>query len=334
MTGSALSDFPVEDLPNRSGLGREYGKPHDGTYFMNWNPLLLSSDLPAGKIVGKDFLGTRVIVYRDAEGRPVVQSAYCPHVGTDLSLGAIVDGTVRCPYHFWKFATDGRCVEIPGGVQIPNGARVYNYPAAERWGIVWAFNGETPLYGLPEFPNVAEEDLVFLAGWHGLRPVEGYIGSSNFVDFQHLEWVHGVKNPLPDSIVYEDYLVKVHQTSPERSGDSYLYGCTWLALNFHYNDGSDRFFMAGSSQVAPGLGDAFYVVAIRREEAEKLGEQAAQEVLQKKIAYLKKLYSEDEPILFSIRFRGRRGKLVESDAHLARALRYFEKYPRAAPFDV
>ena len=91
-------------LPNHAFLGREYRRESDGTYLQNWNPLLLACDLRAGEIVGKDFLGTRVIVYRGPDGRPVVQSAYCPHVGADLSLGKLVDGNIRCAYHHWKFS--------------------------------------------------------------------------------------------------------------------------------------------------------------------------------------------------------------------------------------
>ena len=93
----------VPILPPPPFAGQEYGKEPDGTYLKNWNPLMLAEELPAGKIVGRDFLGTRVIVYRDAEGRPVVQSAYCPHVGADLAQGCLVDGAVRCAYHHWKF---------------------------------------------------------------------------------------------------------------------------------------------------------------------------------------------------------------------------------------
>jgi nitrite reductase/ring-hydroxylating ferredoxin subunit len=250
-------------LPIAGSLGREYGREDDGTYLQNWNPLLLAAELPPGKIVGKDFLGTRVIVYRNPDGKPVVQSAYCPHVGADLSLGTLVDGNVRCAYHHWKFAPDGRCLEIPEATRIPPAVCIYNYPAAEAWGLIWAFNGEQPLFGLPEMPNVAESDLVYITARHGLRSVEGYISSSNVVDFQHLKTVHGIKNPIPTSIVFDDYVVKVHQEAPDRVADSHLYGATWLGIHLQYPNAPERFFMAGSSQVAPGLSDAFYLVAMR-----------------------------------------------------------------------
>ena len=184
-------------------------------------------------------------------------------------------------------------------------------------------------------PNVAADELIYEVACHGLRPVEGFISSSNVVDFQHLKTVHGIANPIPTSIVFDDYIVKVHQEAPDRIANSYLYGATWLGIHLQYPNMPERFFMAGSAQVAPGLSDAFYLVAMRRSEAEKIGEEAARARLQQQIAYVKKLYSEDEPILFSMRFRGRgKSKLIGIDQHFARFLQYVDSYPRAKPFDV
>src|SRR6266851_4208068 len=56
-------------------------------YHQSWFPVALTSDVPASRPLGRDFLGTRVVIYRDATGRAVVQGAYCPHLGADLSVG-------------------------------------------------------------------------------------------------------------------------------------------------------------------------------------------------------------------------------------------------------
>jgi phenylpropionate dioxygenase-like ring-hydroxylating dioxygenase large terminal subunit len=318
-----------------SYLGREYRREHDGTYLQNWNPLLLAAELPPGKIVGRDFLGTRVIVYRDPDGKPIVQSAYCPHVGADLSQGEIVNGRVRCAYHHWQFATDGKCVAIPSTNRIPPVARIYNYPAAERWGLIWAFNGVAPLHELPEMPNIPEQDLYYKVFHHGLRPIEGWISSSNLVDFQHLTSVHGIADAIPKSVVFDKYVINVRQESASRIADTRLYGGTWLTAHTQYSDGTERMFMAGSSQVGPGQSDAYFIVLRRKSEVEKLGVEAANELIEKQVAYVKKLYREDEPILFTMRFRGRgKSALLDVDRHFGAFLDYIEKYPRSAPFDV
>lgn len=317
-------------------LGREYKWPHDGTYLQNWNPLLLSEELPAGKIVSKAFLGTKVIVYRDADGKPVVQSAYCPHLGADLSTGELIEGKVRCPYHHWSFGANGRCVHIPDEPKIPKGAYISNYPAAEKWGLIWAFNGETPLYGVPDLPNIAEEDVIFRARRHAIRPIEGWISTSNSVDFQHLKTVHGLGNVNPTKIEFGDYTVQIRMETEQRIGETIISGGTWSSFHVRFpKEGTERFFMAGSAQVAPGYSEAYFVVAVRRAEAEKIGPEATEERLRAHTDWVYKLYSEDEPILFAIRFRERgRRILVGLDRHFAAFLKQVEQYPRSAPFDV
>jgi phenylpropionate dioxygenase-like ring-hydroxylating dioxygenase large terminal subunit len=315
-------------LIERPFRGQVYGEEHDGTYLMNWNPIMLAADLPAGEVVGKEFLGTRVIVYRGPDGAPVVQSAYCPHMGADLACGELVDGQVRCPYHFWKFAADGRCVEIPEEDTIPGVVKIYNYPTAERWGFIWAFNGEVPTYGMPEFPNVTEDELIYRAYHRGPRPVEGWIGSSNIVDFQHLKTVHGIPDPYPVKAEYTEHTLDVRQESPNRVID------TRLCLHLRLGGGIERLFMAGSSQIAPGWSDSFFLIALRKSEVVGMDDEAVDAEFQKRLDYVYKLYSEDEPILRSIRFRGyRKSALIRADRYMGEFLRYHDHYPRHRPFD-
>ncbi len=48
-----------------------------------------------------------------------------------------------------------------------------------------------------------------------------------------------------------------------------------------------------------------------------------------------KLYGEDEPILFTMRFRGySTNALIGADKYFGQFLQYIERYPRHAPFDV
>jgi phenylpropionate dioxygenase-like ring-hydroxylating dioxygenase large terminal subunit len=306
-----------------------------GLFMKNWNPLMLAADLPQGVIVGKAFLGTKVIIYRDPAGKVVVQSAYCPHVGADLSVGEIVDGQVRCAYHHWKFAADGHCSQIPTGEQIPKTAKIYNYPAGEAWGLIWAFNGEEALFDLPKLPNVEEDEIFFEAHHHGVRNFDGWISSSNLVDFQHLATVHGIQDAVPKSVVFDDYIIRVEQESETRASDTHLFGGTWLCAHTRYSDGTERFFMAGSSQVAAGVSDAYYVVAVRKSAAEGMGMDVARQKIAAQIVYVKKLYAEDEPILHTIRFRPRgKGTLLGSDRHFGAYLRYIQDYPRGPAFDV
>jgi len=58
--------------------------------------------------------GVSYVVLRLAEGgRPVAFADHCPHRLVPLSAGTVDGGVLRCAYHGWEFAADGRCVALP-----------------------------------------------------------------------------------------------------------------------------------------------------------------------------------------------------------------------------
>ena len=75
----------------------------DHGFHQSWFPVALAREVGSGAVLGVDFLGTRMVVYRAATGKPVVQSAWCPHLGADLSIGELVNNQIRCAYHHWRF---------------------------------------------------------------------------------------------------------------------------------------------------------------------------------------------------------------------------------------
>ena len=83
---------------------RFVGKPipaegEDGLFSQSWFPVCLSTEVPVGTIIGRDFLDGRVIVYRGQDGVARIQSAYCPHLGADLWVGKLVGDRVQCTFH-------------------------------------------------------------------------------------------------------------------------------------------------------------------------------------------------------------------------------------------
>ncbi|MFP6746386.1 MAG: aromatic ring-hydroxylating dioxygenase subunit alpha [Alphaproteobacteria bacterium] len=119
-----------------------------------WTPAALVEEIEDhGGIVPVDLLGERLLLFRDGGGGLGLIDRHCPHRGVDLCHGRLEDDGLRCPFHGWKFATDGRCLEQPGE---PEGSRSYEkiraiaYPVVEKNGIVFAFLGQGEP---PPFPN-------------------------------------------------------------------------------------------------------------------------------------------------------------------------------------
>jgi vanillate O-demethylase monooxygenase subunit len=134
----------------------------------------------------------------------------CPHRLAPLSAGRIVDGTLQCGYHGWRFAGDGRCCEIPAlgpGAALPPRAAVA--PAAgvtERYGLVW-LAPEPPVCELPDVPEW--DDPAFqvapLTPQH-VRAAAGLL-ADNFLDMAHFPFVHRGTIGAHDETEVDDYSV-------------------------------------------------------------------------------------------------------------------------------
>ena len=159
-----------------------------------FHPIARSEEVTAELNVFQ-LLGEDVLVYRNAEGRPVAFKCLCIHRGTRLSLGEVTPGgTIRCAYHGWEYDETGECVRIPSlppRSSIPRKARIFAYPVREAYGVVWVAL-EDPVAGIPEFPNDEWSD----PEWRGfLAFVQTWTSSAgrvleNFCDWAHLPWVH------------------------------------------------------------------------------------------------------------------------------------------------
>ncbi len=275
----------------------------DGSYFQAWYPICLSEELPKGKILGVDFLNSRIMAYRDKDGKAVVQSSYCPHLGADISGGEMVEGEVRCPYHHWRFNASGVCSHIPVLGRGMDTATLYNYPVAERWGLVWAFNGKEPFGEFPTLIGVTEEDVVWRTTDLGTMNVESWILNTNAVDFQHLKAVHHWPH-AEDGCNF-----KVDQTT--LSFDFAVANPTGAGKLFYQNSFSMRdlqpfapghFVMPTSHSPRPNFQQSYCVLAVLKpDNAADLP--AAHKRLDELESFLKNLNREDERIVENMRFR-------------------------------
>jgi phenylpropionate dioxygenase-like ring-hydroxylating dioxygenase large terminal subunit len=108
--------------------------------------------------IHRTMLGEPVLIGRDSLGQVFALRDTCPHRGTLLSRGAFDGAEVECPYHGWRFGTDGRCTAIPSQTadQRPQPAdiRARAYRTAEHQGNIWVFMGDGPVTAIPEVPAI------------------------------------------------------------------------------------------------------------------------------------------------------------------------------------
>ena len=307
-------------VSSKTSLANRHETPTEAGFHRSWYPVCRTADLAPTAPIGRDFLGTRVVAYRDPAGRPVVQSAWCPHLGADLSGGQVVEGRLRCPYHHWSFDPTGACVHIASGDKIPAAARIFTYPAEEAWGLVWAFNGESPDFAVPRIPGAEPAAIVSEAHDRGVVSYDTWIAVSNGVDFQHLRTLHGLPAAsMPEHLEVEGGGIEFRVESPYHLQHGRITGTNTYAQHLRLG-GKDLFMLFSGAPVEAGASHGYFVVAVPKGEAERLGEVRAMAV---------QLNAEDAPVLNAIRFR--RGLLTASDRHLARYLKYVEEFPCFLP---
>jgi phenylpropionate dioxygenase-like ring-hydroxylating dioxygenase large terminal subunit len=168
-----------------------------------WYVVALSSELDDGPF-GTELFGERLVAFRDSSGAPVVLGARCPHMGADLALGDVVGDAIQCTFHHFCFDRTGACTSIPSGDRIPPTARVPAYPAVERWGMVWAFNGQAPVGEPPGIRDTSDDDIAVRARRTDRFPVEPWVILGNSFDFQHLRYVHRLTFDDPADLRWAD----------------------------------------------------------------------------------------------------------------------------------
>ncbi|HEX6865728.1 MAG TPA: aromatic ring-hydroxylating dioxygenase subunit alpha [Caulobacteraceae bacterium] len=126
--------------------------PKFGTGFLYdiWYFAALGSELKPGKLQRYEILGEPVLLGRTHAGEVYALRDVCPHRAAPLSAGRLVEGVIECPYHGWKFRTDGQCVAIPSLVDDQqmdvSKIRVRRYPAAESQGLVFVWISSDPRF--------------------------------------------------------------------------------------------------------------------------------------------------------------------------------------------
>src|SRR5215813_2234827 len=80
-----------------------------------WLPVLLSGELPEPDGPPKKIvvMGEPLLGLRDTRGRVGIVDQHCPHRGANLWLERNEECGIRCVYHGWKFAVEGRCLDMP-----------------------------------------------------------------------------------------------------------------------------------------------------------------------------------------------------------------------------
>ncbi|PYO21011.1 MAG: hypothetical protein DMD85_15425 [Candidatus Rokuibacteriota bacterium] len=161
-----------------------------------WIPVVQSAELAAGgrpkrvRILGED-----LVAYRDPAGRAALVSELCAHRRASLYFARNEASGLRCVYHGWQYAPDGRCIDQPNERPESNfqdKVTLPAYPCADRGGVVWAYMGPAsapPELGDLEWARVPDAQRFVSKFWQGCNWLQALEGG---VDPAHISFLHGI----------------------------------------------------------------------------------------------------------------------------------------------
>ena len=133
------------------------------------DPAMAVRPVKAVRVLGQDF-----VLFRNQDGSFGLLDRDCPHRGADLAYGRNEGDGLRCPFHGWKFATSGQCVDTPAE---PLGSTLHaliqqrSYPLQERSGVLFGWFGPegtepAPFPALDCFTAPASHTFAFKGLWN------------------------------------------------------------------------------------------------------------------------------------------------------------------------
>jgi phthalate 4,5-dioxygenase oxygenase subunit len=154
-----------------------------------WLPVLQLAELPEpnGDPMGIEVLGEKYVAWRDDNGRPGLFAEACLHRGSSMRLARAEGDGLRCIYHGWKFAVDGRVLETPNVADPKFRERIRGraVPVRAAGGLLWAYFGPKeqqpafPAWPFMELDDAHRINAYAVANCNYVQVIEGLVDSSH-----------------------------------------------------------------------------------------------------------------------------------------------------------
>jgi phenylpropionate dioxygenase-like ring-hydroxylating dioxygenase large terminal subunit len=144
-----------------------------------------------GKAAAAELFGKKFVVYRSDSGNIHILDAHCPHMGAHLCDGFVEGDSIRCPFHYWKFSSSGKCIEIPAQTDTRVAPPLKHYKCGEKYGLIWIWTGSAEdTEEIPVVPELRGFELDASLGSEFIKNCHPNVVMINAIDAQHFKSVH------------------------------------------------------------------------------------------------------------------------------------------------
>jgi phenylpropionate dioxygenase-like ring-hydroxylating dioxygenase large terminal subunit len=158
-----------------------------------WYAVLDSQEVKKNKLLGVTRLGERLVFWRNCDNEIVCFKDRCVHRGASLAIGKHCGDSIACPFHGFKYDSQGRVVLVPANgkqATVPGYFTLDTYPVKESQGMVFIFWGDKREQAgeVPHFEDIDDGFSVAATVHHW--PVHYSRAIENQLDLIHLPFVH------------------------------------------------------------------------------------------------------------------------------------------------
>ena len=178
-----------------------------------WFHVSTSEDIAVGEAKTIRYFGQDMVLFRTESGDVSCLDAYCPHMGAHLGYGIhdlagkggeVKGESIVCPFHAWKFDTEGAVTDVPYAKNIPPKVKdkqcIKKFETRELNNciFVWYHPEETEPQWEPEVISQVVDEGWGDIMWHK-RIIKTHMQDigENGADPAHFAYVHGTVN-VPD----------------------------------------------------------------------------------------------------------------------------------------
>jgi nitrite reductase/ring-hydroxylating ferredoxin subunit len=177
----------------------------------SWYAVAWSSEVPAGTAVPIRALGRDLVAFRTSDGTVSLLDAHCPHLGAHLGHGGkVINDELQCPFHGWRFGSDGRCTAASGNKRPRDGSTLLRWPTQEMHGRIWVWfsnSGAVPTWNLPTV--LLDPGLPWAPAGRIDRTFSSHPQDilENAVDPHHFLFIHGMSSVRDADVSYDEHCI-------------------------------------------------------------------------------------------------------------------------------
>lgn len=157
-----------------------------------WYIAAESHELKKNKPLARTLMNEWVVLFRDENGKPAAMLDKCLHRSAQLSKGSVVNGSLQCPYHGWRYNGAGEVNFIPSeGPQLSRKRCAVRFDCVEKDDYIYvrlekSAEQETTPFEMPKYQH---------KGYTTIRLQNLFNNTvtncaENFVDIPHTTFVH------------------------------------------------------------------------------------------------------------------------------------------------